>query len=181
MTEKVEIRKKIRERKRQFTDKELGELSLDIIERLLSHPAVKNARTILLYHSLPDEVDTHAATDILAESGKTVLLPVVTGDGEMDIYRYDGRKGLKKGAYGIMEPVEGAYTYYNNIDVTVVPGVAFDSDNNRLGRGKGYYDRFLAKVPDTYKIGLCFDFQKVESVPTEHNDIKMDEVICNGY
>jgi len=179
MTEKSALRKKIREKKRQFTGRELGGLSLGIIRKLLSHPAIVNARTILMYHSLPDEVDTHAAADMLVAGGKTVLLPAVTGDGEMEIHLYGGKRDLTKGAYGIMEPSGEAYTYYNNIDVAVVPGMAFDTANNRLGRGKGYYDRFLVKVPKTYKIGLCFDFQMVDEIPSDCHDIKMDEVICN--
>ena len=55
--------------------------------------------------------------------------------------------------------------------------MSFDAKGNRLGRGKGYYDRFLEKVPDMYKIGICFDFQKEESIPTEVTDIKMNEII----
>lgn len=180
MTEKNDLRKEMRERKRQFTGKELGEMSLSAVASLLSHPIIKNARTILIYHSLPDEVDTHAAADVLAGSGKTVLLPAVTGNCDMELHRYEGRKSMKKGAYGIMEPTGELYTCYESIDVAVVPGMAFDAGNNRLGRGKGYYDRFLARIPDVYKIGLCFDFQKVEELPADKNDIKMDEVICNG-
>ena len=66
---------------------------------------------------------------------------------------------------------------YSEIDVAIIPGMSFDNDGNRLGRGKGYYDRLLAKIPQTYKIGMCFDFQKVEEVPTEETDIRMDEVL----
>lgn len=179
MTEKSDIRNRIREKKRQFSDKELAELSSAAIRKLLSHPAIKQSRTILMYHSLPDEVDTHAAINKLADIGKTVLLPVVTGDGEMEIRRYGGRNSMKKGAYGIMEPAGDVYTHYNNIDVAVVPGMAFDDNNNRLGRGKGYYDRFLAKTGGTYKIGLCFGFQKVGRIPADLHDIKMDTVICD--
>lgn len=59
----------------------------------------------------------------------------------------------------------------------MVPGMAFDADGNRLGRGKGYYDRFLALVPDAYKIGVCFPFQKFPAVPVDDNDVKMDIII----
>ncbi|MFA4045415.1 5-formyltetrahydrofolate cyclo-ligase [Prevotella sp. PCHR] len=180
MTNKNDLRKIMRERKRQFTGEKLGEMSLSAVTGLLSHYIIKNVRTIFIYYSLPDEVDTHALADVLADSGKTVLLPAVTGDCDMELHRYEGKQSLKRGAYGIMEPTGELYTCYENIDVAVVPGMAFDAENNRLGRGKGYYDRFLAKMPGTYKIGLCFDFQKVEKLPADKNDIKMDEVICNG-
>ena len=76
-----------------------------------------------------------------------------------------------------MEPSGELFTHYDSIDVAIIPGMAFDAGGNRLGRGKGYYDRLLARIPDVYKIGICFDFQKVESVPADINDIKMDEVI----
>lgn len=177
MTEKDILRKRMRELKRQFTGKELGELSLLIINKVENHKAVARAETVLMYHSLPDEVDTHDAVNRLAESGKTVLLPKVTGESEMELRIYRGEGDLRKGAFGIMEPSGELFTDYDSIDVAIIPGMAFDAGGNRLGRGKGYYDRLLARIPDVYKIGICFDFQKVESVPADINDIKMDEVI----
>jgi 5-formyltetrahydrofolate cyclo-ligase len=76
-----------------------------------------------------------------------------------------------------MEPVGTRFTDYAAIDVAVVPGMVFDAQGHRLGRGKGYYDRFLAKLPGVYKIGLCFSWQMVDEVPSEANDITMDEVM----
>ena len=95
----------------------------------------------------------------------------------MELRRYTGTSSLQPGAYGIMEPVGERFTDYATIDIAVVPGMAFDAQGHRLGRGKGYYDRFLAKVPDVYKIGLCFSWQMVDEVPSEANDIMMDEVV----
>lgn len=178
MTEKEILRRKIRDAKRRFTGAELDGLSLGIIRRLLSHPVIRRAGTILMYHSLPDEVNTHGAVDILAGSGKTVLLPKVVSDTGMDIHLYCGKCDLRMGAFGIMEPVGGLFTHYDDIEVAVVPGMAFDAEGNRLGRGKGYYDRFLANIPGVYKIGLCFDFQKIEKIPAGDYDVRMDEVIC---
>lgn len=177
MTDKGLLRKRMRELKRQFTGKELGELSLHIINKVEKHKAVTGAKTILMYHSLPDEVNTHDAVCRLAQSGKTVLLPKVTGNSDMELRIYRGANDLEKGAFGIMEPSGELFTDFANIDVAIIPGMAFDENNNRLGRGKGYYDRLLARMPGVYKIGICFDFQKVDSVPADINDIKMDEVI----
>lgn len=175
---KAELRKNIRERKRQFTSKMLGELSLMLINKLLENDKIKEANTILMYYSMPDEVNTHQVVDTLVALGKKVLLPVVINGEELEIREYKDKNDLKEGiAYHIMEPIGEKYNDYKNIDVAVVPGMSFDDNGNRLGRGKGYYDRFLKQIPQAYKIGICFNFQKVKAVPTEETDIKMDEVI----
>ena len=79
------------------------------------------------------------------------------------------------GDFNILEPQNEPYT--GNFDLIVVHGVAFDRQGNRLGRGKGYYDRFLCQHLKVKRIGICFDFQLVDSIPTEPFDIRMDEVI----
>lgn len=175
--EKKDLRNLIRNQKRLFTDQQLREQSLPIIKRLLENPAIHQAKTILMYYSLPDEVDTHRAIDLLLAAGKTVLLPVVISDTEMELHRYTGKRDLQSGFFQIMEPVGELFTDYDTIDVAVVPGMAFDTRRNRLGRGKGYYDRFLPRLKYTYKIGVCFNFQKLPGIPADDNDVKMDIVI----
>lgn len=174
---KDEIRKTIRQRKRQFSGEQLDKLSRCIMERLLAHPKIQTAGTILIYHSLPDEVSTHNIIDTLLDKGKTIVLPAVISDGMMELRLYTGPQDLKEGAFHIKEPSGERYTDLENIDVAVIPGLAFDTHNNRLGRGKGYYDRFLPSLSHTYKIGVCFDFQKLENIPVDANDIPMDEVL----
>lgn len=175
--DKKELRKYIRERKRQLSREALDELSLPVISHLLAHPAVIGAHTILMYYSLPDEVNTHEAVRRLAESGKRVLLPRVVDDENMEIRQFESMDDLSKGSFGIMEPTGKLFLDYGGIDVAVIPGMSFDRHNNRLGRGKGYYDRFLVKVPDAYKIGVCFDFQKLDDIPVDGHDMKVDFVI----
>lgn len=175
--EKQELRKEIRSRKRQFTSQKLREQSFPVVMRLLSHPRIKTAKTIMLYYSLPDEVDTHTLVDSLLVSGKQILLPHVTGEGTMELRRYTGPSDLALGAYNIMEPTGELFDDYAAIDLAVIPGVAFDREGNRMGRGKGYYDRLLPKLGGTYKIGICLPFQLVEQIPTDEHDVKMDEVI----
>lgn len=174
---KTELRQLIRQRKRQFTQQELGELSLAVVGRLSAHKWMAQAQTVMLYCSLPDEVDTHGLIDTLYGEGKTVVLPVVTGEGEMELRVYHGADSLRRGAFDILEPVGECFTDYEGIDLAVIPGMAFDDSGHRLGRGKGYYDRFLVNLPHCYKIGMCFDFQRVEHVPCESTDIAVDEVI----
>lgn len=174
---KSELRKIIREKKRQFTQQQLDELSFIVIEKIKNHPAFKTAKRVLLYHSLPDEVCTH---QLLCETeGKTILLPKVIDNENMVICEYNKNTSLNKGAFNIMEPYGTPYTNYSEIDLAIIPGMAFDNNGNRLGRGKGYYDRLLEKMTSIYKIGICFPFQMVDNVPTECTDIKMNEIICN--
>lgn len=174
---KDELRKIIKQRKRQFSSKQLENMSFCIMSKLLDHPKIKKAKTILIYHSLPDEVYTHSAILKLQNEGKTLVLPAVIGNGTMETREYKNTQELKTGAFNIKEPSGKQYTDLKNIDVAVIPGVAFDIHNNRLGRGKGYYDKFLPSIPQAYKIGICFDFQKLQKVPTDTNDICMDEVL----
>lgn len=177
MQEKILLRNKIRTLKRQFTQTQLDELSLCVVNKITTNNHVINARTILLYYSLGDEVNTHILIDQLLSQGKIILLPYVIDHENMEIRMYKGTSDLKSGAYGIMEPTGMKYTNINDIDVVLVPGISFDENGNRLGRGKGYYDRFLKKIPAAYKIGVCFDFQKQETIPTGPYDVRMDEII----
>ena len=80
-------------------------------------------------------------------------------------------------SFGILEPVGELYTDYDSIDMIVVPGVAFDRQGNRLGRGRGYYDKILKETRAAKKVGICFDFQFVEEVPVDELDVRMDLVV----
>lgn len=174
---KNETRNQIRKIKRQFTPDKLRELSLCIMQRLLIHPRIIAAKTILMYFSLSDEPNTHDTIDHLTAMGKRILLPVVTGENTMILREYHNRKSLQKGLFGIMEPTGKPFTAYEEIDIAVVPGIAFDITGNRLGRGQGYYDRFLQPLPHLYKIGVCFDFQKLSCIPIDENDVRMNEIL----
>lgn len=167
----------MRDMKRQFTRQQLEELSLPVVERLKSRLAETDV--VYAYCSLPDEVNTRQLLDELLALGKTVLLPKVVGAGSMTWHRYVGRQSLREGAFGIMEPASEACDVVAppRRRCVLVPGVAFDAAGHRLGRGRGYYDRFLSAHPDIYKIGVCFGFQKVEAVPVDAHDVPVDEVI----
>ena len=174
---KNEVRQHIRMLKGMYSAEQLKEQSDAVIARLQANPAFVAAETIMMYYSLDDEVCTHKLIDELVAQGKTVLLPVVTSAEEIELRRYHNASDLQGGFFNIMEPVGEPFTDYDHIDVAVVPGMSFDTRCNRLGRGKGYYDRFLSRHPHIYKIGICFDFQKMPGIPTEENDIKMDVII----
>lgn len=146
--------------------------------RLESHALFRAAHTVLLYSSLPDEVDTH--TFIRRWEGyKRILLPVVVSDSELELRVYTGSGNMRRGAFNIDEPAGAAFTDYGSIDLAVIPGVAFDRHGNRLGRGRGYYDRLLARLglAGVPTIGVCFDFQKLDAIPAETHDIAVGEVL----
>lgn len=168
---KSELRQLIRQRKASCTLLERQHLSTLLCQQLLQHPRWQEAKTVLLYHALPDEVDT---TLLLNSTGKQILLPVVIGD-NLELRIYTGE--MQEGAFHIMEPVGAVFTAYNEIDLAIIPGMAFDAEGHRLGRGKGYYDRLLPHLPHAYRLGLCFPFQLLEEVPAEPHDILMHEVL----
>ena len=171
--EKKELRAQIKALKKQHTKEQLLEQSEKILTKLEQHPDFINAEKIMLYSALPDEVQTQAFLEKW-HLKKKIILPTVVGD---DIIPVEYAKGtdFAVGDFNILEPQNEPY--HGDFDLIIVPGVAFDRKGNRIGRGKGYYDRFLCQHLEVKRIGICFDFQLVNEVPTEPLDIKMDEVI----
>ena len=143
-----------------------------IVKNILESEFIKGAKTVALYASLPDEVASGSLISSLA-SQKRVVLPRVAGD-DMDFYPYDPTS-MEVGAFGISEPQGERAVEPSEIDVIVIPGVAFTADGKRCGRGKGYYDKYLSR-PDfrAVKIGICYKEQLAEDIPNEPHDIVMD-------
>lgn len=175
---KPEIRQLIKRRKAACPPEERAALSAQIVARLLQSPRWISAQTILLYHSLPDEVNTHELIQTALVQGKRVLLPVVIGD---DLELRELTTTLREGAFHILEPTGSLFTDYAAIDLAVIPGVAFTSDGCRLGRGRGYYDRLLARFTalsnPPYTLGLAFPFQLLDDLPTEPHDIRLNSIL----
>ena len=169
---KAELRKLVKTRIKNMTEEEKKKESEDVMMKLENTQQFKSAKTILLFHSLPDEVCTHELIEKYA-SKKKILLPVIDGE-KWHIREYKG--DLKTGEYNIQEPTGVNYYDYGSIDLVVVPGVCFDKDKGRVGRGKGYYDRILNEIK-AFKIGICFDCQLLSKVPAEEWDVKMDQVM----
>lgn len=178
MDEKKALRIEIRQLKRACPLEERRRKSLSVWEAVERDEVFQQAETVLAYWSMDDEVYTHDFVNKWAGS-KTLLLPCVKGD-ELELRYFDGEERLQPGeGYAIPEPVGALFTDWGKIDLILVPGVAFDKSGNRLGRGKGYYDKVL-KQTGAYKLGVCFDFQLVERVPVEPHDVKMDRVVASG-
>lgn len=176
--DKRELRKYVRSLKGRYGAQELEALSVAVVDRLLAHPRIAAADSVMMYYSLPDEVCTHEAVDRLLSAGKRVYLPAVISETEMELRCYESAADLQEGSFKIKEPVGRPFTAYGEIEIAVIPGMAFDVTGNRLGRGKGYYDRFLSRIQQAYKLGVCFPFQLLPSIPAEETDVRMDEVLC---
>ena len=174
MEEKKRLRKEIRQQLRNLSDEKKLAFSASIIAQLEATSEFQDAQTILFFWSLPDEVQTH---DVINQTftSKTILLPVVIGD-DTEIRQFQGLDHMQKGAFDIEEPTGEPFTDYDKIDLVVVPGLGFDLNGNRLGRGKGYYDKLLAKIPAP-TIAICYPCQLVQSVPHEEWDIRIDRII----
>lgn len=173
MTSKNEIRSAIKLLKKQHNKEELQMQSDIIMRKLEQHPDFIKAQKIMLYSSLPDEVQTQTFIEKWRQQ-KRIILPTVVGNDIIPV-ELAANTGFAVGDFNILEPQNVAYT--GDFDLIVVPGMAFDRQGNRLGRGKGYYDRFLCQHRSVKKIGICFDFQLVDNVTVEENDIPMDEII----
>jgi len=173
--EKRALRKLIKETKRQFSGEELDIKSEAIFAQVEQLPEFAQSNCVMAYMALADEVRTQNFVKKWVGK-KIIVLPIVKGDDlELRELTLDGN--LEAGeSFGILEPLGGRLVSVSEIDFAIIPGVAFDMENNRMGRGRGYYDKLLS-VAQFYKIGVCFDFQMFESVPVDVFDKKMDKVV----
>ncbi len=176
--EKQKIRKGILEKLRNQSAKEREKKSEIIREKVFALTQFQKAERIGFYASKEEEVDTWK---IMREVSlfKKIALPSVVK--EKLVFSYlRNLDELKRGVYGIYEPKNPLnVTNLDDLDLIIVPGVAFDLLNNRLGRGIGYYDQLLKKAGLIFKLGLGFDFQIVERLPVDSNDVAMDKVITD--
>lgn len=147
-----------------------------IIKVLSRHPNLLASEHILFYHPTQNEVDLLPLGEDLIKKGKTIYFPVTEQD-KLMFYSVTDLEAFKMGYFGIMEPTERKKTFTHSRGVALVPGVAFTKDGRRIGFGKGYYDRFLAKHTLLYKIGICYENQIADEIEVEPWDVNMDEVI----
>jgi len=178
---KERLRKEIKEKRRKHSKEENRKKSKEIKEKLFSLAEFKYAETVLFYISYDGEVFTH---DMILESfyNKNIIVPVSnTEDCSLTLSHLKSWEELSIGSYGILEPrIEKIRkTNIEDIDLIIVPGVAFDKKGNRMGHGKGYYDRLLEQTETTI-IGLCFEFQIVEKTPTKSHDKAVDFIITES-
>lgn len=172
---KSEVRKRVKAAVAQIPSSEREIRSAGIWKQVESDTSFRSARTVLAYYSIAGEPDTHSVLEKWHSMGKRVALPVVVGE-YLILKEYDPRK-MVQGAFNIMEPsVDAGQINPSEIDFAVIPGVAFDAAGNRLGHGKGYYDRLLPEL-SCVKCGVAFAEAVVDELPCEAWDCPMDLVI----
>ena len=170
---KARLRKRMLRLRRALPSDEVKRRSEAVLSHLLSHPIYKNSRTVHTYISVDEEVDTWPLISRALDDGKRVVVPVVSGDEDMVHCEVDSRSEFVKGRFGLWEPKHRREVDVKELDLVVVPGVAFDRRGYRLGFGRGYYDRFLSQV-SAPKVGLAFDFQVVPCIPEDPHDERVD-------
>ena len=170
---KQRIRELLIQKRRMLAAEERCSLSESILSQLEKMTVFREAKTVLLYYPKNNEVDVLPLFKRYKRD-KTLLLPVTHRD-RMTAHPYEGNDKMHRGKFGIPEPTTPEFQ--GKIDVIIVPAVAFDRAGNRLGRGGGYYDRFLKKQPHATLIGVGYDFQMVDSVPTNLFDKHMNYVV----
>ena len=178
MLSKKELRKKILKIVSSQTEKQITTNSKIISQKLLALPIVKKSKSFFIYVSFGKEVKTHEIINKLINNGKTVTVPKILKPGIMTAVEISSQKQLVLGKFNILEPLSSK-PYEKKIDVGIIPCVAVSPTNIRLGRGGGYYDRFLKQHGEMYNIALAYDFQMVERIPSETHDQKIDLIISN--
>ncbi|HET7854410.1 MAG TPA: 5-formyltetrahydrofolate cyclo-ligase [Candidatus Methylomirabilis sp.] len=182
MNSKGAVRTQMRRLREGLAPADREERSRRIAERLRRLEAFWRARRVLFYAADGGEVETLPLLERWIEGGRKVILPRVEGE-TMILVEVDGLKDLAPGYGGLLEPRSdrGRVVPWEEVEVALVPGLAFDLEGNRLGRGGGHYDRTLACIgPKVLKIGLAFDFQVVDRLPVEARDVPVDCVVTES-
>lgn len=173
--DKKALRKLIREKKQKFSEVQ-KQLSSDLIfQQVEQDDRFLQSEVVMIYWGMDDEVQTREFILKWADK-KRFILPSVNDD-QLELKEFKGLETMVDGEqFAIPEPHGGYFLSPETIELIIIPGVAFDKQNNRMGRGRGYYDKFLSSS-EAFKLGVCFDFQMQEAIPCESFDIKMDKVI----
>jgi 5-formyltetrahydrofolate cyclo-ligase len=179
---KHRIRKEIKHKFKAYSSLEKSGKSAIIKSKLFNEEEFKRARVVMFYVSLKDEVDTLSMIDEALKAGKRIAVPVILKEEKRLIAGeiHNRLEDLESQHFGIYQPMQDRVKEIplDDIDLVVVPGVAFDRKNIRLGRGHGYYDRFLSGLPKRTKtIGLAFDFQVLEYLPQDPHDVPVSKII----
>ena len=177
--QKRELRKRILAARRSLSAGERMAYSEKITERLLSHPALAQAKKVFAYAAAPDEVQTETLLSRLIEMGRQIAVPWITGKRMMEAALVPSMDVLEYGAYHILtvRAERRAILPPQEFDCIIVPGVAFGLDGRRLGMGGGYYDAFLPKATKAVRIAAAFQCQITEDIPTCPYDCGVDWIV----
>lgn len=162
------------------------ELSRQIVARCMSLPEYQNAKTVLFYIDVRSEVRTRNDLANALQSGKKIVVPYCV-DGELELFHLESTDELAVGMYKILEPkaelreIAAKKVDVKEVDMIIVPGVAFDRRGGRTGHGKGYYDKMLEHArPDTPLVALAFECQIFDEIPMQDHDVFMDKVVTEA-
>ena len=169
MESKKDIRKKICAARKQCSEEQIEKMSRKITEKVISLPVFEQENKILVYADYNHEVVTRYLIEEAWQAGKEVAVPKVVGK-DMVFYKLTDFSQLEPGYFQIPEPVSGEIVDWPEA-LMIMPGVAFDRENHRVGYGGGFYDRYLEKHPKLKRVAVAFEFQMMPEVPTEPTDI----------
>ncbi len=172
--EKRYIRSVLAQKRRTLSKEEVEICSAEVVAQIADSRVFKEAQTVMLYYPVHNEIDLRGLIQLAPN--KHYLLPV-THRKSIEVREYTSEENMRKGKLGIPEPQSP--TYKGKIDLIIIPGVGFDKKLVRLGRGGGYYDRFLTGFRNSTKMGVAYRCQLVDNIPSDRHDQKMDIVISS--
>lgn len=179
-SKKARLRKDLRKKCNALTGAQKLEQSRKVAEKLIRHPRFLKSRKILVYVSLPSEIDTLLLLKEILKQKKQLCVPRID-DAAKKLWILEVRdmKELQPGSYGVLEPPmeKSRIVKEEELDLIIVPGLGFDNRGARVGRGMGYFDRLLAGTPKAFKIGLAFKCQMMDEIPVDEHDVLMNEVV----
>ncbi len=172
------LRAAIRIRMAALEQVERASSSRQILEKIDQSPTWRAARALLLFAALADEPDVTPLIGAALQAGRLVALPrYVAANGEYEVAWIRAGTDLVPGRFGVLEPgTQCPVVDFMQLDFVLVPGVGFDLAGRRLGRGRGFYDRLLARFPG-HKCGVAFDCQVVAEVPEELHDVRLNSLV----
>lgn len=175
--EKHATRQQLLLRRKQLDEASCFDMSLRIQHRLLAFESFSRAETLALYSPVNNEVRTDRLLTVALSQRKKICFPRVSGEA-LQFVSINSVDDFLPGYFGVAEPVGSDFLAVGEIDLLIVPGVAFARDGFRLGYGKGFYDRELSRMTEaTVSVGLCYDFQLCDALPIEDHDQRLDFVV----
>lgn len=173
---RANLRSQMKKRRQMLGSEERVRASHMIIKALNELGPVQSARTIMAFAAIQNEVDLRELLEEQQRSGKRILLPRVEGN-EIIAVEWQGWQDTAISSFGVAEPRGSAFSP-QEIDMVLIPGLAFDGNGYRLGYGKGFYDRFLPSLrPNAFKCGVCYEFQVVDNVFPHERDIPVHWIV----
>jgi 5-formyltetrahydrofolate cyclo-ligase len=176
--DKADLRQLMRAKRDQIPAPIIYKACQAIYERVVAWSVFQAAQCVACYVSVQNEVDTRRFIEYALGVGKQVCVPVTQGRGVMGFQEILSLDNLQSARFGLLEPERdvGLMVEPDDLDLVIVPGVAFDRRGNRLGFGGGYYDRFFERCNAT-RVGLAYAFQVVDDIPAEDHDVKIDWLV----